>query len=199
MHYTVYKTINLINGKFYIGTHKTNDPNDSYLGSGTLLKKAIKKHGRDNFRKDVLFVFDNPADMFTKEAELVDEEFLSENNTYNLKIGGEGGFDWINSNDEAVASKNRNLKSGHGWTHLTSEHRRKAIRTRLSSGRFVPPSFEGRKHSDEAKRRIGEHSSLAMAGEGNSQYGTIWVTDGKLARKVPRDTLIPEGWRKGRK
>ena len=93
MLYTVYKTTNLINGKFYIGTHKTNDPNDDYMGSGTLLRRAIEKYGRDNFRKDVLFLLDNPADMFAKEAELVDEEFLSENNTYNLKLGGCGGFD----------------------------------------------------------------------------------------------------------
>lgn len=200
MFYTVYKTTNLINGKFYIGTHKTSDPNDSYLGSGNLLCRAIEKYGRDNFRKDVMFIFDNPADMFAKEAELVSEEFLAENNTYNLKLGGEGGFDWINSNPASVLKKNQNLNGRIvGWRHIDHDARKKALRTRLASGRFTPPSFKGRKHSDEAKRRIGERSSLAMTGEGNSQYGTIWITDGKMARKVPRDILIPEGWRKGRK
>ena len=34
----IYKTINLINGKFYIDKDKLNNP--EYLGSGLLLKKS---------------------------------------------------------------------------------------------------------------------------------------------------------------
>ena len=41
--YTVYKTTNLINGSIYIGVHKTSNINDTYIGSGKLLKSAIKK------------------------------------------------------------------------------------------------------------------------------------------------------------
>ena len=42
-HYLVYKTTNLVNGKIYIGKHETNDINDGYLGSGNLIRLAIKK------------------------------------------------------------------------------------------------------------------------------------------------------------
>lgn len=41
--YTIYKTVNLINSKYYIGKHETDDPYDRYLGSGILLQAAIKK------------------------------------------------------------------------------------------------------------------------------------------------------------
>ena len=51
IYYTVYATINKKNGNFYIGFHKTEDPYDSYLGSGTVLDVAIKKHGKENFAK----------------------------------------------------------------------------------------------------------------------------------------------------
>jgi hypothetical protein len=47
----------------------------------------------DNFKKEILFVFDNPEEMYAKEAELVNEEFLVTENTYNLKVGG---FDFVN-------------------------------------------------------------------------------------------------------
>ena len=78
MYYTVYKTTNQVNGKFYIGTHKTVDLNDDYIGSGKYLKHAIEKHGIENFKKEILFVFDNAEEMFAKEAEIVTVDFLTE-------------------------------------------------------------------------------------------------------------------------
>jgi len=49
MFYTVYKTINLVNGKIYVGLHVTDKLDDDYLGSGKLIQAAIKKYGRENF------------------------------------------------------------------------------------------------------------------------------------------------------
>jgi hypothetical protein len=48
----VYKTTNLINGKQYIGSDSNNNPN--YLGSGTGFIKALKKYGKENFKKDII-------------------------------------------------------------------------------------------------------------------------------------------------
>lgn len=89
-YYTIYQTTNLINNKIYIGLHTTENLNDSYLGSGIFLKKAIQKYGRENFKKEILFVFDNKKDMITKEKELVTETFVVRKDTYNMSKGGYG-------------------------------------------------------------------------------------------------------------
>lgn len=91
MKYTIYKITNTINNKFYIGKHQTNNINDSYMGSGIAIVKAIKKYGKENFTKEILFVFDNEQDMNKKEKELITEELVSDPNCYNIGVGGEGG------------------------------------------------------------------------------------------------------------
>tara|TARA_B110000977_G_scaffold188792_1_gene257470 strand:- start:479 stop:1018 length:540 start_codon:yes stop_codon:yes gene_type:complete len=43
MKHFVYKTYNEISGKFYIGRHSTDNINDGYQGSGTWVKRSLKK------------------------------------------------------------------------------------------------------------------------------------------------------------
>lgn len=90
MVYTVYKIVNLKNQKYYIGVHKTNDPNDSYYGSGVVIKSAIKKHGKENFQKNILFITEHRHEAYELEKQLT----VDYNNplSYNMKMGGTGGF-----------------------------------------------------------------------------------------------------------
>lgn len=91
MFYTIYKTTNLINNKIYIGVHRTENLGDTYLGSGIAINNAIKKYSVENFKKEILFIFDNEDEMFAKEFELVNEDFINSNLTYNMIIGGYHG------------------------------------------------------------------------------------------------------------
>lgn len=87
-YYIVYRTTNTLNGRIYIGFHSTNNLDDGYLGSGKLIKAAIKKYGRGNFTREILFIFDNRDDAEAKERELVNYAFIAEDTNYNLSIGG---------------------------------------------------------------------------------------------------------------
>lgn len=93
--HTIYKITNNINGKCYVGAHSTYNINDGYMGSGNLIKSAIKKYGKENFTKEILFEFDNKKEMLEKEKEIVCENFVKNENTYNIREGGSGAFDMI--------------------------------------------------------------------------------------------------------
>lgn len=82
----IYKTTNLINNKIYIGQDSKNRPN--YYGSGNLIKRAIQKYGKENFKKEILaWCFDkNHLDFLEK---LYIEFFNSKiPNGYNIHSGG---------------------------------------------------------------------------------------------------------------
>lgn len=91
-YHIIYQITNTINGHIYIGAHSTDNVNDGYMGSGTNIKRAIKKYGKAKFHKEVLFTYDNSYDMFDKEAELVSDSFIMRNDTYNIVVGGRGGY-----------------------------------------------------------------------------------------------------------
>lgn len=98
MFYYLYEIKNTVNNKIYIGVHQTKDIDDGYMGSGTVINKAYEKYGKDMFVKTILEYFDSRADMIDREKEIVNEEFLSRDDTYNVRRGGTGGFDYINKN-----------------------------------------------------------------------------------------------------
>jgi len=97
MFYYIYKITNNVNQKIYIGIHQTQNLDDGYFGSGLNLSRAIKKYGKENFSKEILEFFDNEQDMFAREKELVNEDFVKSPNTYNIVEGGNGSFSYINT------------------------------------------------------------------------------------------------------
>jgi hypothetical protein len=88
-HFT-YQTKCLINDKTYVGVHSTSNLNDSYIGSGIALKKAIAKYGRRNFVCTVLSFFNTSKEAYEEEAFIVDEEWVKKGDNYNLNVGGFG-------------------------------------------------------------------------------------------------------------
>lgn len=88
MFYFIYKTTNLINKKYYIGQHKTKNINDGYLGSGTLLRYALKKYGKENFTREILAYAESAEQLNELQAFYVNKQVMEDQNSYNLMTGG---------------------------------------------------------------------------------------------------------------
>jgi len=217
MRHTVYKTTNTANGKVYIGVHETENPDDSYMGSGMILRRALRKYGKQAFVKEVLHEFDSREEMFSKERELVTPAFCNREDNYNLIPGGEGGWYVVNQGlmDRSPEWRQRKAAAASA-RHLTlldedpeyarrfRERCRKQSRQAHREGKVPPPpGFAGRTHTEETKAKIGVAARRSSCGAANSQYGTVWVCrNGERPQKVKREsleTLLKKGWVRGRK
>jgi group I intron endonuclease len=92
-YYIVYVTTNNLNGKIYVGSHATNNLDDGYLGSGKVLKQAIKKYGRESFSREVIATFQTLAEAREFEAMAVREVIEKlVRGSYNRAINGTGAM-----------------------------------------------------------------------------------------------------------
>lgn len=193
MHYTIYKITNKVNGKSYIGKHQTKILDDDYMGSGKLITRAVKKHGKENFDKELLFIFDNEEDMNSKEAELVTEKHCSEDLNYNLCPGGQGGWGYVNSN--GLTNKNKDYtKIGKALKGKPRPDVSLQMKERHRLGLVKYDTFSGKTHSEETKVKLRKSKNV---GSDNSQYGSIWINNGIVTKKIKGN--IPDGWYRGRK
>lgn len=189
MVFTVYKTTNLINNKFYIGVHQTKNPEDDYLGSGKWLKRSIKKYGLENFKKEILFIFENKLDAYLKEKELVNDELIKSELCYNLRLGGDGGFDYAITCIDKEKQIERAKKTQHLATNAAVIANKK---------KYPKSQFYGKKHSEESLEKMRQSKLDHGSGNKNSQYGKMWITNGIENKSILKEIQIPEGWMKGR-
>lgn len=209
MFYTIYKTTNLINGKFYIGKHQTKDLNDGYLGSGKLLKRAISKYGIENFHKEILHICKDESHMNLLESILVVPDVET---NYNLCEGGKGGFSYLNANrlwktDKHAAAAKRNAILGSKASQKKSKTDstwRQTINKKISVGmrtKNVGRGFKNKSHTPESKNKISSGKTKRM-GSNNGSYGTCWINNGIENRKIKKEELdswFELGYNKGRK
>lgn len=166
-YHMLYKTTNLVNGKIYIGVHKTEDINDPYMGSGKRLLLAIEKYGVKNFEKTILEYFDDAESMYAREKEIVNKEFLCREDVYNLKVGGEGGFDWINdsgnggfkgrAHSEETKKKLSDALIGRPRPDISENwHQCRDESSRAKHSASMSKALKGKKKSESHKAKIRE-------------------------------------------
>lgn len=214
MFHYVYQVTNLVNGKIYVGKHSTQNLDDGYMGSGKLLNLAIKKHGVENFRKHIVKMCETSEEAFKFEHQIVNEQFVADENSYNLKPGGRGGSDWSHINDDVESRKEKNRRAAAAMNETLSTdvefQKRKSLRMSaqnkhlFQTGKLKSVDWTGRRHSEESKAKIGCANAKSQLGSRNSQFGSTWIHNPTLmiSKKIRQHDIqdhLDQGWLKGRK
>lgn len=203
VHY-VYLIRNLVNKKIYIGKHTSKSLENDYYGSGKLINEAIRKYGKQNFTKEILYVASSADDALYAESIFVTKEFVEHDMTYNMTVGGHGSWYHVQSDKELQAKRLHSLKQ-YSSSYVGRLQRSISTKRVYENGRLKSFTMKGKHLSQSAKDSIGSKNSIHQSGKGNSQYGKQWIyspitCESKLLCKKEADELLSSGlWIKGRK
>lgn len=189
----IYITTNLTNGKQYVGKHTTEKEDDDYLGSGEILNKAIKKYGKESFKKETIEICESLSELNEKEVFWIKEKNTLHPNGYNLTEGGTGGDTFSNSPNKEQTRKRRSEAIKKYWDNLSGEDKEK----RINLIRGKQRSEESKKRYSIAKKGIkksAEHlknlsRSLKKSKKGKSTYNQkaidVFDNNGKFINTYP--------------
>jgi len=180
---------------------------DGYLGSGLRLRRSIRKYGVEYFKREILEFFEDRIELLKREKFLVNEEMLKDPLCMNLREGGRGGWtsEQQSKNGKRAAISQKILReTDEAWVNKRSEKISGALRQAYKDGRKIIklPDWNGRKHSESTKKKIGDKNSVYQKGNKNSQFETCWIYN--LELKINKKIKINEveqfpGWIQGRK
>jgi hypothetical protein len=191
--YILYKTTNKINGKIYVGIHKTDNLADGYLGSGKQIKSAIKKYGKEAFYREVIECFASLEEARNHERHIVNEEFVRNNLTYNIAIGGGLGSENLNgltfrNNKHTSATKEKLRQFRLGKSFLTEAGKKAIIEANKKEERNkkIATTLSGKQKSQEHREKI----SLSIQ-KLNRENGS--PNKGKTKPKIQCPNCLKEG------
>lgn len=199
----IYITVNLINGKKYIGQHK--GPFDlNYLGSGKLIRRAIKKYGKDSFTVSILEYAPTKEKLNELEIHYIDKLKNSGDKHYNLAKGGNciGSIydymtpDEIEKHKEKISKtlKNRKLE----YSQEESKKRRKRAIERNKSLFMKNVCVKRNKERVWSKETL-EKMRLKMFNNKINSGKRYINKDGKrkMILKEEIDSYLEKGWSLG--
>lgn len=187
----IYETTNLINGKKYIGKHKSNKFDSKYLGSGIALSRAITKYGKENFEVKILEEIEtNQDDLDLREIYYIEKyNAVKDNNYYNYSYGGkEEGWQGFNKNktykNEIIVKSNK--------TRIISEETK--IKNKNSLDKYWSIKDNRIKHSQRIKEaynklsekeKMDRHNKLSESHKGYIPWnkGLTKETDNRLLKQ----------------
>jgi hypothetical protein len=164
----LYKTTCVITGRWYIGVHSTDKIDDGYLGSGWRVWNSLRKHGRENHRREILEFCDSREALCKREEEVVTEDLIKDSLCMNIAKGGSAVRFSVGDN---TRERMRLAKLGKKQTPEMIEKRRKGMLGRVQTQETREKLRAIAKSQWERRRAGDEHAVGKRAGQGDKDRG----------------------------
>jgi hypothetical protein len=215
----VYRLINTITGMEYTGVHRTDNLLDGYMGSGKIIKRAIKKYGEGTFKKEIISRFDTYMEALEEERRLVTKEYINRHDTYNIREGGFGRCEWSDQHKKEFSAYKKKQWQDSVWkakmlknvyTKARAEKISQALQGKCRNNpqnknpekiRKTAAAHTGMKRSTEAKKKM-SIAALNVSPDikkKRSGIGCIYIHNPVTgeARRIASDAVIPDNWKRG--
>lgn len=205
-HHFIYKTTNILSGKYYIGMHSTDNLDDGYMGSGKRLRYSINKYGKENHKVEIIDFFESRKKLIEKEKEIITLNEIAKEECMNLAVGGQGGF--ISEYGYKKGAKkmneiiNKRKKEDKEFRDKCNKLTGNILKKLHKEGKVPHDGFLGKEHTENTKKIMSERKKDIYKGELHPQYGMFWITKDGVNKKIKKemsDFYFNEGWIKGRK
>lgn len=213
----IYLTENLINGKKYVGQRACILFDTNYIGSGKILKKAIEKYGRGNFKCSILEWGNSREALNELEVKWIEyynadmsEDFYNISHGGNVpSMRGENNPRYGVELSDEIKGKIRQKVLGREVSEDTKVKISKSSKDRIFTEEHrkkIGDAQRGEKHrlygkyiSDEQKAKISKTLTGSIRPKcGNASRGKVWINNGEKEMYIFLEQGIPEGYVRGR-
>lgn len=153
----IYKTTNLINGKIYIGQHKSTKFDTTYYGSGVVILNAISKYGKNNFKCELIEWCETQSKTNSRERYWI--KFYNSRNRligYNVTEGGEGvrGFHLSEESRKKISVSKIGVTPNRDYHDISNETKQKISSTLKEYYKSHDNARKGVHLSEETKQKL---------------------------------------------
>ena len=161
----IYKTTNLLSGKYYYGLHSTDDLDDGYLGSGRRLRYSINKYGKENHKREIIEFCKNRKELICRESEIVTLDEIAKEDCINLIVGGASQGHSLSTREKlSLLKKGVPLSENHKKSlskssakYWLGKSRSDEVKQKISRAkRGKPSSMLGKTHTEETRKKMSE-------------------------------------------
>ena len=189
LEYIIYRTTCKVNNKIYVGQKDIRTKNfNTYLGSGTIFKRAVKKYGRENFYRETIEYCDSST------VDELETYWIAELSATNPKIGYNISLCGGNSMKGRHHTKNTRRKlseKSKGNKNWLGKHHTKESLKKMSDAKKGNKNGLGHKVSDHSKRKIGESQkgNTSFKGKHHTKESLKKMSDAKKGKSLSEEHI----------
>lgn len=170
----IYITTNTVNNRKYIGKceYKRKNGWEHYLGSGKILKQAIKKYGVESFVREIIDEADNLEELNFLERYYIEKyDAYNNNQFYNIAQGGTGGNTRLGYTEEEYKEYCSKFRKPPEENVMYGKHHKES--SKIKNGEKTKERFQDEnfriKHSEAVKKAMQNVDKEKLAYENRSK------------------------------